>query len=76
MPSSSSHRDHNQAPTEVAPSTPVRVMKKAPSIPEIPKFEPEEGVNPLPEPAVEAATHIEAVDGSTQTPPLLIQGHL
>ena len=75
VPSLSSHRDPNRVPTKVAPSTPLPLIEQAP----FPKFEPEDGVDPLPEPAVGIATRIEALDGSTQTPPLLsklIQGHL
>ena len=49
-PSSSSHRDPNRAPTEVAPSTPLPPTEEAPSIPETPKFVPEEGADLLPEP--------------------------
>ena len=79
VPSSSSHRDPNRAPTEVAPSTPVPPDEETPSIPETPKFDPDSGRPPSGEPAIGVATKIEAADGVFQTPPLLsrfIQGHL
>ena len=58
VPSSSSHRDPNRAPTVVAPSTPVPPDEEAPSIPETPRFDPEQGGTPPEEPVVGIATKI------------------
>ena len=71
VPSSSSYRDPNRAPTEVAPSTPVPPDKGTPSIPETPRFNPDHGGTPPEEPAIGVATRIDAKDGVTHTPPLL-----
>ena len=71
VPSSSSHRDPNRAPTEVAPSTPVPPEEAAPSIPATPKFDPDHGGSLPEEPAIGLATRVEAKDGVTQMPPLL-----
>ena len=74
-----SREDPKQAPTEVAPSTPARQEGEAPSIPDTPHFEPDQG-DPSPEiPVVGVAIKIEAKERMTQTPPLLsrlIQGYL
>ena len=46
VPSASSHRDPNQAPTVVAPSTPIHPDEETPSIPETPRFDPDNGGTP------------------------------
>ena len=79
VPSSSSRRDPNRSPTEVAPSTPVPQEEEAPSVPEPPRFNPDHRGTPPEEPAIGIVTKLEAKDGITQTPPLLsrlIRGHL
>ena len=78
-PFHTSSGDPNQAPTEVAPSTPAPHEGEAPSIPDTPHFDADQG-DPSPEdPAIGVATKIEAKERMTQTPPLLsrvIQGYL
>ena len=79
MPSESSHRDPNRAPTVVAPSAPVPQDEETPSVPETPRFDPEKGDPSPDDPAVGIATKIEAKDSMTQTPHLvskLTQGYL
>ena len=77
VPSASSHRDPNRAPTIVAPSTPVPHEDETPSIPATPQCDPEQA-DPSPiGHAIGEATKIEAK--VTQTPPLLsrlFQGYL
>ena len=71
--------DPNEAPTEVAPSTPVVEEGETPSIPETPHMEPDQGAFPPVDDAVGVATRIEEKEAMTQTPPLLsrlIQGYL
>ena len=71
--------DPNEAPTEVAPSTPVVEEGETPSIPETPHIQPEDGALPPADTAVGIATRIEGREVMTQTPPLLsrlIQGYL
>ena len=46
VPSASSHRDPNRAPTVVAPSTPIPPEEETPSVPETPRFDPEQGGTP------------------------------
>ena len=65
--SSASHRDPNQAPTEIAPSTPVPPDEETPCIPETPKFDPDSRGAPPDEPAIGVATKIEASDGRCQS---------
>ena len=53
--------------------------EETPSIPQTPRFDPDNGGTPPEEPTIGVATKIDAKDGVTQTPPLLsrlIQGHL
>ena len=79
VPSESSHRGPNRAPTLVAPSAPVPQDEGTPSVPETPRFDPAKGDPSPDDPAVGVATKIEAKDRVTQTPPLvsrLIQGYL
>ena len=71
--------DPNEAPTEVAPSTPALVEGETPSTPETPRLEPDQGALPPVDNAVGEATRIEGKEVMTQTPPLLsrlIQGYL
>ena len=71
--------DPNEAPTEVAPSTPVVEEGETPSIHETPHIQPEDGTLPPVDTAVGLATRIEGREVMTQTPPLLsrlIQGYL
>ena len=71
--------DPNEAPTEVAPSTPAMGEGETHSIPETPCLEPEKGALPPEDEAVGIATRIEGREAMTQTPPLLsrlIQGYL
>ena len=71
--------DPNQAPTEVAPSTPALEEGETPSLPVTPRLEPEQGALPPGNEAVGIATRIEGKEVMTQTPPLLsrlIQGYL
>ena len=70
VPSESSHRDPNRAPTVVAPSTPVTPPEEeTPFVPETPRSEPAQR-DPSPnEAAIGVVTKIEAKDG--MTPPLL-----
>ena len=73
-------QDPNEAPTELAKSTPsVEEGEAPPSIPETPRLMPDHGAH-SPEEAVDgSATRIEGKDVTTQTPPLLsrlIQGYL
>ena len=71
--------DPNEAPTEVAPSTPALGEGETHSIPESPCLEPEKGALPPEDEAVGIATRIEGREAMTQTPPLLsrlIQGYL
>ena len=51
--------DPNEAPTEVAPSTPVVEEGETPSIPETPHIQPEDGALPPADTAVGIATRIE-----------------
>ena len=79
VPSTSSHRDPNRAPTEAAPSTPVPQEGETPSIPEKPYFDPDQGDPSPDDPAIGVVTTIESKKRMTQTPPLvsrLIQGYL
>ena len=69
----------NEAPTEVAPSTPLVEEGEAPSIPETPHLEPDQGASSPVDDAVGAATRVEGKEVMTQPPPLLsrlIQGYL
>ena len=79
VPSTSSHRDPNRAPTEVAPSTPVLKEGETPSIFETLRFDPDQG-DPSPDDrAIGVATKIESKERMAQTPPLVsrpIQGYL
>ena len=79
VPSIHSREDPNQAPTEIAPSTHATQEGEAPSIPNTPNFEPDQG-DPSPnKPAIGTATRVVAKERMTQTPPLLsrlIQGYL
>ena len=71
--------DPNEAPTELAPSTPVVEEGETPSIPETPHLQPEDGALPPADTAAGIATRIEGREVMTQTPPLLsrlIQGYL
>ena len=71
--------DPNEAPTEVAHSTPLVEEGETPSIPETPHLEPDQGASPPADDAVGVATRIEGKEVMTQTPPLLsrlIQGYL
>ena len=65
--------DPNQAPTEVAPSTHATREGEAPSIPDTPHFNPDQGDPSPEEPAVGIATRIAAKERMTQTPPLLFR---
>ena len=79
VPSTSSHRDPNRAPTEVAPSTPVLKEGETPSIFETPRFDPDQGDPSPDERAIGVATKIESKERMAQTPPLVsrpIQGYL
>ena len=79
VPSIHTREDPNQAPTEIAPSTPAIQEGEAPSMPETPHFHPDQGDPSPEEPAIGVATRIEAKERMTQTPPLLsrlIQGYL
>ena len=79
VPSASSHRDPNRAPTVVAPSMPVPQGEETPSVPETPRFDPDKGDPSPDDPAIGVATKIEAKERMTQTPPLvsrLTQGYL
>ena len=69
----------NQAPTEVAPSTPRAHEVEEPSVPETPKLVPDQGDTSPEEHAIGTATRIVGKESMTQTPPLLsrlIQGYL
>ena len=71
--------DPNEAPTEVAPSTPALEEGETPSIPVTPRLEPDQGALPPGDEAVGTATRVEGKEVMTQTPPLLsrlIQGYL
>ena len=71
--------DPNDAPTEVAPSTPALEEGETPSVPETPRLEPDKGALPPMDEAKGEAVRIEGKDVMTQTPPLLsrlIQGYL
>ena len=71
--------DPNEAPTEVAPSTPLVEEGETHSIPETPHLEPDQGASSPVDDAVGIATRIEGKEVMTQTPPLLsrlIQGYL
>ena len=71
--------DPNEAPTEVAPSTPLVEEGEAHSIPETPHLEPDQGASSPVDDAVGAATRVEGKEAMTQTPPFLsrlIQGYL
>ena len=71
--------DPNEAPTEVAPSTPLAEEGETPSIPETPHLEPDQGASSHVDDAAGTATRIEGKEAMTQTPPLLsrlIQGYL
>ena len=71
--------DPIEAPTEVAPSTPLVEEGETPSIPETPHLEPDQGASPPEDDAVGVATRTEGKEIMTQTPPLLsrlIQGYL
>ena len=71
--------DPNEAPTEVAPSTPALEEGETPSIPETPCLEPDQGALPPADEAAGEATRIEGKEVMTQTPPLLsrlMQGYL
>ena len=71
--------DPNQAPTELAPSTPPAEEGETPSIPETPHLEPDQGASPPEEHAVGTVTRIVGKEVMTQTPPLLsrlIQGYV
>ena len=64
---------------EVAPSTPLVEEGEAPSIPETPHLEPDQGASSPVDDAAGIATRIEGKEVMTQTPPLLsrlIQGYL
>ena len=79
VPSIHSRKDPNQAPTEVAPSIPVPHEGETPSIPETPRFDPDQGDPSPEEPATGVAIRLEAKERMTRTPPLLsrlIQGYL
>ena len=79
VPSTPDGEDLNQAPTEVAPSTPAVVEGETPSVPETPHYQPDQGGVSPEEPALGTATRIDAKERMTQTPPLLsrlIQGYL
>ena len=79
VPSTPDGADPNQAPTEVAPSTPVIEEGETPSIPETPHYHPDQGDVSPEEPVMGTATRIVAKERMTQTPPLLsrlIQGYL
>ena len=68
VPSASSPRDPNRAPTEVAPSTPVPQGEETPSVPETPHYK----GDPSPDnPAIGVATKVESKERMTQTPPLV-----
>ena len=70
--------DPSEAPTEVAPSTPLAAEGETPSIPETPHLEPDQGASSPVEDTVGVATRIEGKEAMTQTPPLLsrlIQGY-
>ena len=71
VPYASSHMGPNRAPTIVAPSIPVPPAEETPSIPETPRFDPEQGDPSPKEPAIGVAAKVEARDGVTQTPPIL-----
>ena len=79
VPLMPSQADPNHAPTEVAPSTPSAQEGEAPSGPDTPHFEPDQG-DPSPEEhAIGTAIRIVGRETMTQTPPLLsrlIQGYL
>ena len=60
VPSIPTREDPNQAPTEVAPSTPVPQEGEMQSIPETPRFNPDQGDPSPEEPAIGVATRIEA----------------
>ena len=71
--------DPNEAPTEVALSTPLAEEGETPSIPETPHLEPDQGASSPVDDAAGIATRIEGKEAMTQTPPLLsrlIQGYL
>ena len=71
--------DPNEAPTEVAHSTPLAEEGETPSIPETPHLEPDQGASSPMDDAAGIATRIEGKEVMTQTPPLLsrlIQGYL
>ena len=69
----------NEAPTELAPSTPLAKEGEIHSIPETPKLAHDQGAYSLAEAAGGCATRIDGKDAITQTPPLLsrlLQGYL
>ena len=71
--------DPKEAPTELAPSTPLAEEGETPSVPETPRLALDQGASPPVEDAAGEATRIEGKDIMTQTPPLLsrlIQGYL
>ena len=79
VPSTPDGADPNQAPTEVAPSTPDIEQGETLSIPETPHYHPDQADVSPEEPAMGTATRIVAKERITQTPPLLsrlIQGYL
>ena len=71
--------DPNEAPTEVAPFKIAEEEGEAPSIPETPHLEPDQGASSPVDDAAGIATRVEGREVMTQTPPLLsrlIQGYL
>ena len=72
-------QDPNEAPTEVAPSTPAIEEGETPSIPETPIVTPDQGASSPGQAAGGQATRVDGREAMTQTPPLLsrlIQGYL
>ena len=59
-------RIQHQGPTEIAPSMPVPQEGEAPSIPDTPHFDPDQGDPSPEEPAIGIATRIEAKERMTQ----------
>ena len=65
VPSIHEREDPNRAPTGIAPSTPVPQEGEVPSIPDTPRFEPDQGDPSPEEPAIGVATRIEAKERMT-----------